>query len=487
MTLGLSAAAGDGPEGLPAGWARATLAELDVEVQPGFASGKHNRDGDGIVHLRPMNITRNGAIDLSDARYVKDDSDRRVEYGDVLFNNTNSPALVGKTAWFGSLDPAAYSNHMTRLRGPEELDSKFLAIQLHWLWSSGYFKTILNNHVNQASVARKALLATEIAVPPLPEQRRIVVEVERQVAGIDAGEAAASTALVKAAALAEQVTALGSRGCLEEVELFPVPLPKADIDDGSIPDLPIGWKWSRLGEIASVVGGITKDSKRQSDPEYVEVPYLRVANVQRGQLVLDKVMAIRVSPEKAKALRLEHGDVLLNEGGDRDKLGRGWVWDGQIENCIHQNHVFRARVTGEEIHPKLLAWHANGFGKAWCDRNGTQSVNLASISLRKIKLLPVPIPPREIQEELVKTIELHLENVAVARTMAESALARAQDLRASLLHAAFTGALVRQDPADEPASVLLDRIRAEQRAKVPRQRAARKPRPAPPGQEELPS
>src|SRR5690606_16448940 len=97
VTLGLNATAGDGPDSgsgeLPAGWARATLEELAVEVQPGFASGKHNRDGDGIVHLRPMNITRSGAIDLSDARYVRDDSDRRVEYGDVVFNNTNSPAL----------------------------------------------------------------------------------------------------------------------------------------------------------------------------------------------------------------------------------------------------------------------------------------------------------------------------------------------------------------------------------------------------------
>ncbi|MCX5037894.1 MULTISPECIES: restriction endonuclease subunit S [Streptomyces] len=491
MTLGLSAAAEDGPgEGsgeLPAGWARATLGELAVEVQPGFASGKHNRDGDGIVHLRPMNITRNGAIDLSDARYVMDESDRRVECGDVVFNNTNSPALVGKTAWFGSLEPAAYSNHMTRLRAPEGFDNKFLAVQLHWLWVSGYFKTVLNNHVNQASVARKVLLATEIVVPPHPEQLRIVAEVEQQISRIEAGEAAASTALSSAATLAEQVTGLGSRGCLEEIELFPAPLQKADIDDGPIPDLPVGWKWARLGQVASVAGGVTKDSKRQGDPDYVEVPYLRVANVQRGEIVLDKVTTICVPPEKAEALRLERGDVLLNEGGDRDKLGRGWVWDGQIDNCIHQNHVFRARVIDAEIHPKLLAWHANGFGKSWCDRNGTQSVNLASISLRKIKLLPVPIPPREIQEELVKTIEVHLAGVAIARAMAEDALARAQDLRASLLHAAFTGALVPQDPADEPASALLDRIRAVHGAKAPRKRAARKPRPTPPGQEELPS
>ncbi|MGH8931455.1 MAG: hypothetical protein ACRDZO_12725 [Egibacteraceae bacterium] len=88
------------------------------------------------------------------------------------------------------------------------------------------------------------------------------------------------------------------------------------------------WPWTTLGEIAELKGGVTKDSKRQHDHSFVEVPYLRVANVQRGCLDLREVATIRVAPEKAKLLRLQYGDVLLNEGGDRDKLGRGWVWQG---------------------------------------------------------------------------------------------------------------------------------------------------------------
>ncbi|MFF5272127.1 hypothetical protein [Streptomyces sp. NPDC000133] len=476
--------------GLPAGWVRATLGELDVEAQPGFASGKHNRDGDGVVHLRPMNVTRSGVIDVSDARYVADESDRRVEFGDVLFNNTNSPALVGKTAWIDSVEPLAYSNHMTRLRAPEGLDGRFLAIQIHWLWMSGYFKTVLNNHVNQASVARKALLDTSIVVPPLVEQRRIVAKLNEQIAHIDTGETAARSALAGSFRLAEHVTGQGVCGALGDEDRFPAELAAADADDGDLPALPRGWHWSRLGEIAAVVGGVTKDSKKQGDPAYVEVPYLRVANVQRGKLVLDNVTTIRVPSAKAEALRLEKGDVLLNEGGDRDKLGRGWIWEGQVDDCIHQNHVFRARVIGEVIHPTLLAWHANSFGKSWCERNGKQTVNLASISLRKIKLLPISIPPQELQEQLVKEIEGHLENVRVGHSLAEGAFAQAQELRAALLYAAFTGALVPQDPADEPASDLLDRIRAQREAAAttPRKRAPRKAtrKPAPPGQEELP-
>ncbi|MFI6241239.1 restriction endonuclease subunit S [Micromonospora sp. NPDC050795] len=170
-------------------------------------------------------------------------------------------------------------------------------------------------------------------------------------------------------------------------------------------EIPASWTWATLGEIAEVVGGVTKDSKRQADPSYVEVPYLRVANVQRGYLDLSNVSTIRVPEPRAAALRLQHGDVLLNEGGDRDKLGRGWIWEGQIQECIHQNHVFRARVEGGVLAPKLLALFANSFGQGWFQQNGLQSVNLASISLTAIKNFPVPVPPLAEQQRIVAVLE----------------------------------------------------------------------------------
>ena len=105
----------------------------------------------------------------------------------MLFNNTNSPALAGKTALVTSEEPLAYSNHMTRLRVLHRIRSDFLAHYLHWLWMSGYFKTILNNHVNQASVASKRLLETLIIIPPLAQQQRIVAVVDECMAHIDSG------------------------------------------------------------------------------------------------------------------------------------------------------------------------------------------------------------------------------------------------------------------------------------------------------------
>src|SRR5581483_2740257 len=116
---------------------------------------------------------------------------------------------------------------------------------------------------------------------------------------------------------------------------------------GPVPRLvetPSEWTWCRLSDIAEIKGGVQKGAKLDPNEPMREVPYLRVANVQRGWLDLSEMKNIVATERRITELRLQPGDVLFNEGGDRDKLGRGWVWDGQIEECIHQNHVFRARL-----------------------------------------------------------------------------------------------------------------------------------------------
>jgi type I restriction enzyme, S subunit len=225
----------------------------------------------------------------------------------------------------------------------------------------------------------------------------------------------------------------------------------------SIPD---SWVWTTLGEIAKVVGGVTKDSKRQSDPKLSEVPYLRVANVQRGYLDLRIVARIRVPESTLEKLRLQPGDVLLNEGGDRDKLGRGWVWQGQIPDCIHQNHIFRARLVEATVHPKFLAWYANECARSWFDQMASQSVNLASISLSNIKRLPVPLPPYEEQEGIVAILDDYLSLLEASVSAVEEVKQRASALRRSLMAEAFGGRLVPQPHVDESARSLLKRINA---------------------------
>lgn len=287
----------------------------------------------------------------------------------------------------------------------------------------------------------KDVLGSRIPVPPLDEQRRIVDLLEDHLSRLDAAVAGLAASEARLGGLRDQVVLGALLGLGSSMATSGSSLASAGVDDGVLRPLPTGWRWARLGDLADVVGGVTKDAKRQSDPSFVEVPYLRVANVQRGRLDISVITTIRVPPAKARDLRLEPGDVLLNEGGDRDKLGRGWVWNGQVPDCIHQNHVFRARVRDGALHPKLLSWAANTVGGRWCERNGKQSVNLASISLTKIRLMPIPVPPAELQPGIAERIESALAGCDHLEAGLRHGRLAAQGLRRSLLHAAFTDQL----------------------------------------------
>ena len=198
---------------LPKSWAAATLSTLGVELKSGFASGKHSRSASGLIpHLRPMNVDTNGWIDLGDVKYVASDAGQaRLAPGDVLFNNTNSPALVGKTAFVGVTGEFAFSNHMTRVR-VRDVSARFIALQLQLLQLSGFFQHLCVKHVNQASINTEVLArGVPIAIAPLAEQERIVAVIDEHLSRLDAGTGALTSANrradhLQAAAMAHAVS-----------------------------------------------------------------------------------------------------------------------------------------------------------------------------------------------------------------------------------------------------------------------------------------
>lgn len=160
-----------------------------------------------------------------------------------------------------------------------------------------------------------------------------------------------------------------------------------------------------LKELAVIGSGITlgRDFNGSGTAEY---PYLRVANVQDGRLDLSEVKTIRIPNANAEKVMLQSGDVLMNEGGDFDKLGRGAVWEGQIPNCLHQNHVFRVRCDQTKLLPGFLAlWAASDFGKRFFILASKQSTNLASINSTQLKSFPVLTPSVEKQREILNAVE----------------------------------------------------------------------------------
>jgi type I restriction enzyme S subunit len=169
--------------------------------------------------------------------------------------------------------------------------------------------------------------------------------------------------------------------------------------------MPEEWGLSTLAEIADIQGGIQVGAARRPGEAMRAVPYLRVANVQQGWLDLSEVKTIMASERTIDTLRLRKGDILFNEGGDRDKLGRGWVWEGQVNECIHQNHVFRARLRDKKMEPRFYSWYGNTIGMAYFFGEAKQTVNLASLSKTKLSELPVPVPTVEEQAEIVRRVD----------------------------------------------------------------------------------
>jgi len=362
-----------------------------------------------------------------------------VHRGDTVFS-TVRPYLE-KVAYIDeSLDREFASTGFAVLRPGNRIDSRFL---YYFSISKQMFDQVLPHQrgVSYPAVLEKVVRSALIPVPPLGEQRRIVDLLEDHLSRLDAAARSLEDAAARLVGLRERAVGDVLTGVAVPGQHGPSALADAGTSDGDLPTLPFGWHWARLDDVADVVGGVTKDAKKQSNPSFIEVPYLRVANVQRGMLKLDEITTIRVAPTKAAALRLEAGDVLLNEGGDRDKLARGWVWEGQIEGCIHQNHVFRARLRDDRLNPYFLSWTANTIGGRWAERNGKQSVNLASISLSMIRKMPVIVPPAGEADRAIA----HLDQVTTAIKGVEVAIdtqvRRNAALRRSLLAAAFSGQL----------------------------------------------
>ncbi|MFJ3405389.1 restriction endonuclease subunit S [Promicromonospora sp. NPDC090134] len=438
---------------LPENWRWSTVGEVaDTALGKMLDRGKP-RGHAHVPYLRNVNVQwgRINTDDILTMELAEDERERfGVRRGDLLVCEGGE---VGRAAiWDRDGEYMAYQKALHRVRPRDDVDARYLRYAFENAARTGILTTLTTGSTI-AHLPQQNLRRIPVPIPPLSEQRRIVEILEDHLSRLDEVDALLATSLRRIAVL-DEAAIVQRLGVGSEV---------AAMLNGVLPDLAPGWTWKALGDVADVVGGITKDAKRQSDPSYVEVPYLRVANVQRARLDLDKVTMIRVPRAKAEALRLQPGDVLMNEGGDRDKLARGWVWEGQIEGCIHQNHVFRARPHEDAIRPEWLSWCANTYGARWAQRNGKQSVNLASISLRVIREMPVPVPPVEVQDDHLTAIRESVYATSRLRSELEKARLRGANLRVSLFAAAFLGQLTGR-PSDlelaEELSATLDVVPA---------------------------
>ncbi len=218
-------------------------------------------------------------------------------------------------------------------------------------------------------------------------------------------------------------------------------------------EIPEHWEVRRLKDLATVQTGITL-GKDYGSAQISLYPYLRVANVQSDHLDLRNVKHVAVPEVEAKRSTLMHGDVLMTEGGDIDKLGRGCLWSGELAGCLHQNHVFAVRCSSGLIPGFLVALMGSAHGRGYFQITAKKTTNLASTNSTTLKAFPLLLPEIQEQQKILSYIYGETQHLGRAITDTEREITFLREYRTRLIADVVTGNLdVRQAAAALPEEI----------------------------------
>lgn len=367
-----------------------------------------------------------------------------------------------------------------------------------------------------ANLNQQHLLGMRLSLPPLSEQTRIVEKLEELLSDLDAGVAELKAAQQKLAQYRQSLLKAAVEGSLtaewrqqnpptetgaqllqrllterrarwEARQLarfqeqgkappkdwqkkYPEPVQP---DTSGLPELPQGWAWASVEQLGKVQLG------RQRSPDKVKgvnpIPYVRAANITETGVDLSDVMTMDFSAGEIEIFALQPGDVLLTEAsGSAEHVGRPAIWRGASDVYCFQNTVLRFRsshISSDFAYVSFLAMQKMGVF-----RRLSGGVGINHLSAGKFSGLPMALPPLTEQVALVHHASTALNGCDEQLKLIERSLKQSTAQRQNILRAAFAGQLVPQDPADEPASVLLERIRAERVAPAHAPKRARRTR-----------
>jgi len=284
----------------------------------------------------------------------------------------------------------------------------------------------------QQNIGQETIKQTYIIYPPLPEQHRIAAYLDGSCAAIDAAVAAKRRQLETLDALRKSIIQCAvTRGISARVVL-------ESTGNAWMEQIPRGWKLVCLKHIAEIQGGLTLG--KQYEGPLIERPYLRVGNVQDGHLDLADASMIELPASVAAGVELRPDDVLMTEGGDLDKLGRGYLWKGEIPGCLHQNHIFAVRCFRHKLEPMFLAYvTAAKYGRDYFEATGKKTTNLACTNATKVGEFPIPLPPLTEQEAICAYLDEKLGELNGIVASIESQIVTLTAYRKSLIHECVTG------------------------------------------------
>ncbi len=286
----------------------------------------------------------------------------------------------------------------------------------------------------QPNISQDTIKQLWLPLPALHEQKRIAAFLDAECAEIDAVLEKTRASIeeykkLKQAVITQAVTK-GIRG----------DRPMKDSGIEWIGEIPAEWRKTQLRHCAAIKSGITLGKKYEKDAKLVERPYLRVANVQDGYVDLSTVATIAVTEAEDLKYRLCVGDVLMTEGGDRDKLGRGCVWHGEIEPCLHQNHIFAVQTSKNILLPEFLEYlTVSDVGRSYFDVTAIKTTNLACTSSSKVLSFTIQLPSIEEQAEIVKYLKNQCAGVEALIAKKQQYLTEIENYKKSLIYEYVTG------------------------------------------------
>lgn len=387
-----------------------------------------------VPYLKSMHVQWDG-VQLTDLPAMwatpTEIENLRVEVGDLLVCEGGD---VGRAALVTTTPPESciIQNALHRVRGKANGSVRFLRYLLRHAANQSWFD-VLCNRATIAHFTVDKFKEMQAWLPTKRQQEAIADFLDYELHHLDQLAAARQQQLVL---LEEKRRAIIAQAVTQGLD---AQAPRRDSGFAWLESIPAHWQVVRLRFLAEVRGGLTK-GRKYDNAQPILLPYLRVANVQAGYLNLSDVAEIEVLEDEIERYSLKYGDVLMNEGGDADKLGRGAMWREEIKPCLHQNHVFAVRCFA--VNPEWLATVSNSeYSKAYFESRARQSTNLASISSSNIKEFPVVMPPPVDQKAILDFLEREAERLNTLRTAIETSLSLLQQKRASLITAAVTGQL----------------------------------------------
>lgn len=404
----------------PQSWRRVRLGSVIADVQSGFACGE--RDPKGVIQLRMNNVDTRGNFVWDDFIRVPTDANTVAQYqlasGDVLFNNTNSAELVGKSALFtGYPEPVVFSNHFTRLRTHQDrLLPALLSAWLNHQWQLGVFERICNRWIGQSAVKPGKLLGMDLLLPPLPEQKIIVAILNDQMASMEQAKQAEDKRQEAASALLDAY--------LRSV---------FDANDAK------AWPRKELLELCVKPGQYGTSQK--SNDNGLGLPVLGMYHIHEGRIRWENVQHVDLEDGEVGKYLLRRGDLLFNRTNSAELVGKTAIYDLD-KKAVFASYLIRFRLNTQNADPYFVSAYLNSrHGRDFIERNMARAIGQVNISASTMHKMPMPAPEVATQQRIGSMLRKRQDEIDEVKALLQAEGKAIGAMPTAILRKAFAGEL----------------------------------------------